>query len=137
MNWPKTAEITGGILAGLFFVPLTIVTVRTILEGRAGPWIPATDISEAMARDAAEGWFHRSLTAFDIAFNVIVLRGQQDETISTHTYRAFLEGKFWGKYMNKWLCWFQPNHGPLATTGDYYRAMVRVAVLKKVLGVIS
>jgi hypothetical protein len=134
MNWKLTAEITSGILGGLFTVPFVMTTVRTIIDGHAPPW-NINDIAAAEARDAAEGWLHRSLSAFDIAFNVIVLRGQQDETISTHSYRAFLEGKLWGKVMNKWLSWFQPNHGPLATTGDYFRASVRVKILKGILGI--
>lgn len=133
MNWTLFAEITGSILAGLFFIPLTIATIRTIIDGHAAPWVPG-DIAAAEARVAKEGWLHRALSAFDIGFNVIILRGEQDETISTHSYRASLEGKLWGKLMMRWLNWWQPNHGPLATTGDYYRASVRVAVLKKILG---
>lgn len=135
MNWKLAAEISGSILSGLFLIPFTMSTIRAVREPKLIPWNGQVDIDAAEARDAAEGWLHRSLSAFDIAFNVIVLRGQQDETISTHSYRAQLEGKRWGKIMMAWLNWFQPNHGPLATTGDYYRASVRVAILKKILGI--
>lgn len=135
MNWKLTGEISGSIIAGLFVVPFTMATVRAAIGIKVLPWNGSPDIAAAEVRDGAEGWLHRSLTAFDIAFNVIVLRGQQDETISTHAYRASLEGKQWGIGMTKWLSWFQPNHGPLATTGDYYRASVRVVILKKILGV--
>lgn len=134
MSLPLAAQITIGILAGLLLIPLSIATLRAIIDGRSSPWVPG-DIPAAEARVAAEGWPHRAMSAFDIAFNVIVLRGEQDETISTHSYRASLEGKRWGKLMMIWLNWCQPNHGPLATTGDYYRALVRVNALKKILGV--
>lgn len=95
----------------------------------------SSDIPAAMAKAAAEPWWHRGLCAFDIAFNVIVLRGQQDETISTHSWRAQQEGKLWGKAMCWWLNLFQANHGPQAACGDLERATARVAVLKKSLGI--
>lgn len=60
---------------------------------------------------------------------------QQDETISTHAWRAANEGKLWGKLMCDWLNLFQPNHGEKAAAGDLERALVRVAVLKKSLGI--
>ncbi len=135
MNWKLAAEISGGIMAGLFLVPFSMATIRALRGIKTPVWNGTVDIAVAQKRDAAEGWLHRSLSAFDIAFNVIVLRGQQDETISTHAYRASLEDKWWGIQMTKWLCWFQPNHGQLATSGDLYRASVRVEVLKKILGV--
>ena len=92
------------------------------------------DIPTVMAKAGREGWIHRGLGAFDIAFNVIVLRGQQDETISTHSWRAQQDDKLWGKAMCWWLNLFQANHGPQAACGDLERASVRVAVLKKALG---
>lgn len=134
MNWSLTAEMSGSILAGLFIIPFSMVTIRTWLGSKTPVWDPS-DVGAAEAKAAAESWVHRSLAAFDIAFNVIVLRGQQDETISTHSYRAYLEGKWWGKIMNGWLGWFQDNHGPRAASGDLERATVRVEVLKKILGV--
>jgi hypothetical protein len=63
------------------------------------------------------------------------LRGQQDETISTHSWRASVEGKRWGKLMNAWLGWLEPCHGQKAASGDLERAMARVAVLSRFLGV--
>jgi hypothetical protein len=82
-----------------------------------------------------EGWAHRALVAFDIAFNVIVLRGAPDETISSHAWRAEQEGKFWGIWMCHWLNGFQSNHGFKAASGDLERAQARVNVLRKALGV--
>ena len=131
MSWKLLTTV---ILASLFAVPLLITAIRTLIEGSAPAWVPG-DIAAAEARAAAEGWLHRSLAAFDIAFNVIVLRGQQDETISTHAYRAAVAGRFWGKLMCRWLDWFQPNHGPKAASGDLERATARVAVLNRLLGV--
>jgi hypothetical protein len=134
MNWKLAGEISGAIIAGLFLVPFTMVTIRTWLDGSAPTWNP-NDIVIAEAQSAKEGWIHRILVAFDIFCNVALWRGQEDETISTHSYRAFLEGKLWGKIMNHWLSWFQPNHGAKAASGDLQRAQVRVAILKRILGV--
>jgi hypothetical protein len=119
------------ILLGLF-----VSTIRSVFRLNTKDikvWNP-TDIPAAMAKAAAEAWWHRSLGAFDIAVNVILLRGQQDETISTHSWRAACEGKMWGKAMCWWLNLFQANHGPQAACGDLERATARVAVLKKALG---
>src|ERR1700674_1116954 len=132
MSLVLAAEIVGSIIGALLVIPGMMVTIRAIVAPRhQAPFNSAADVAVAMARAAKEGWAHRSLCAFDIAFNVIVLRGQQDETISTHSWRAAQEGKLWGKVMCGWLNWFQPNHGPKAASGDLERATVRVAVLKK------
>jgi hypothetical protein len=80
----------------------------------------STQQQEAQA--AHEGWVHRSLVAFDQAVNVIVLRGQPDETISSHSARAALEGKKWGVVMSKFLNLFQKDHGAKAIAGDEQRA---------------
>lgn len=134
-NLILAGKITGSAIAGLILVSTAIATVRAILDRNTPllPWI-VTDVAAAELRASKESWLHRSLAAFDIAFNVIVLRGQQDETISTHSWRAAQEGKLWGKAMTLWLDGFQPNHGPRAASGDLERATVRVAVLKKALG---
>jgi hypothetical protein len=129
-----TGEITTAVISGLIAISAIMGFTRELLHGPDPTWHPDTDIPVAMAKAANEGWVHRQLVAFDIAFNVIVLRGQQDETISTHSYRAMLEGKTWGKLMCKWLNGFQANHGPKATSGDYQRALTRVQMLKKALG---
>jgi hypothetical protein len=124
-----------GSVAGLILAGFLVATLRAILNHKkAAPWNP-DDIPAAMAKAASEKWVHRSLAAFDIAVNVILLRGQQDETISTHSWRAAQLGKLWGRAMCWWLNLFQPNHGPLAACGDLVRAMTRVAVLKKALGI--
>ena len=74
------------------------------------------------AQAAKEGWLHRSLVAFDQAVNVIVLRGQPDETISSHSARAAIEGKKWGVVVSKFLNLFQKDHGAKAIAGDDQRA---------------
>ena len=88
------------------------------------PITPLTP-QQAVAEEAStvkESWWHRSLVAFDIACNVIVLRGQPDETISSHAARADEEGKRWGKVLSGMLDWFQPDHGAAAQAGDVERA---------------
>lgn len=71
---------------------------------------------------AKEGYIHRVLVAFDIFCNVVFFRGQQDETISSHSARAALEGKLWGIWLSKALDWIQPDHGAKAIAGDVERA---------------
>ena len=134
MNWKLAAEISGAIMAGLIFIPFVLMIIRTKIEGSDSVWIPA-DVSEAEDIASREGWILRSLVAFDIACNVIIFWGEQDETISTHAWRDSLENKLWGRLMNRWLEWWQPNHGLRAASGDLQRATVRVLILKKVLGV--
>ena len=69
-----------------------------------------------------EGYIHRFLVAFDIFCNVTFLRGQEDETISSHSARAAEEGKTWGIWMSKFLDLFQSDHGAKAQAGDVERA---------------
>lgn len=133
-NLLLAGKITGSVIGSLIGVAFLISTVRTILDGKAAPWVPG-DIPAAMKQASEEGWAHRSLVAFDIGFNVVFLRGQPDETISTHAWRASTEGKIWGKWMSDWLGWFQANHGQKAACGDLERATVRVVMLKKFLGI--
>lgn len=128
-------EITALSISALIAVSFLMATIRAAVSGTAKPFNPATDVAKAEASASQEWWPHRMLVAFDIAFNVIVLRGQQDETISTHSWRANQEGKLWGKLMTKWLNGFQPNHGWKAASGDLERAKSRVSVLSKALGV--
>ena len=134
MNWLLTGEISGGIVAGLWIVAYGIAGVRRLIRGSFVPEV----INQAFydkysAQASAEGWLHRFLVVFDIAFNVL-LRGQEDETLSSRAYRASLEGKWWGYLLNKWLCLIQPQHGPKAMVGDMWRAGNRLATGKKVLG---
>ena len=92
------------------------------------------NIAIAMAKSNHEGRIHRWLDAFDIFLNVTFMNGQNDETMSAHAWRASCEGKLWGKAMNWWLNGFQPNHGYQAACGDLQRALNRVAIEKKALG---
>lgn len=73
-------------------------------------------------RAAEERYWVRCLIALDIFVNVVLLKGQQDETISSHSARAALQGKAWGIWLSKFLNWFQPNHGAQAIAGDEERA---------------
>ena len=88
------------------------------------PITPLTPEQAAVQEQQAakEGWIHRDLVAVDIAANVVVLKGQPDETISSHAARADEQGKFWGKAMSRFLDFFQADHGPKAQAGDIERA---------------
>ena len=127
-------EISGITVAALIAMAVVLASIRALIGQISTKW-NSSDVAPAEKLASAEWWPHRSLSAFDIAFNVIVLRGQPDETISTHSYRASLEGKLWGETMIAWLNGIQPNHGPRAASGDLERAQSRVAVLSKLLGV--
>jgi hypothetical protein len=85
------------------------------------PLTPAE--AQVQEQEAAhEGWLHRDLVAVDIAANVVVLKGQPDETISSHAARADEQGKRWGRWMSRFLDIFQKDHGPKAQSGDIERA---------------
>lgn len=128
-----TGEITATAIAVLVTISVVMATVRAAIGNRVPQW-SSSQVAVQELRASQEGWLHRALVAFDIAFNVIVLRGQQDETISTHSWRAQQEGKTWGKWMCWWLDGFQPLHGYKAASGDLERAKSRVAQLSKMLG---
>jgi hypothetical protein len=117
----------------LLLTGFVVATVHAIRGEGTTPWC-ATDILTAMTASSKEGWVHRALVAFDIACNVIFLRGRQDETISSHSWRAAKEGKRWGKAMTWWLCLFQANHGEKAACGDLQRAIAATGFLKNALG---
>ena len=119
--------VVGLILSGLF-----TSAIRSIFHLNTGK---AVGVPEMMEQASKEGWIHRCLVALDIVINVILLRGQQDETISSHSWRAMNGGKLWGRAMCWWLNLFQENHGFKAACGDLERATVRCEVLKKALGV--
>jgi hypothetical protein len=127
-------EITATAITSLITISVVMASVRAAIAGKAPAWVVA-DVAQAELQSSKEGWPHRALVAFDIWFNVTILRGQQDETISTHSWRAQQEGKTWGKWMCWWLDGFQPNHGFKAASGDLQRAKSRVAQLSKMLGV--
>lgn len=126
--------LSAATIAGLVVMAAVMATVRAFLGRKTTPWVVG-DVPEAERRAAAEGYPHRALVALDIFMNVVVLVGQQDETMSTHAWRAATAGKLWGKLMNGWLNWIQPNHGYLAASGDLERAMARVATLSKALNI--
>jgi hypothetical protein len=135
MNWMLTGEISGGIIVGMWAVAYAIAGVRRLMHGS---FVPEA-INDAFylkysAQAAAEGWLHRFLVVFDIALNVL-LRGQEDETLSSRAYRASLERKVWGIVLNYWLDLIQSQHGPKAMVGDMWRAINRLTVGMKVLGI--
>lgn len=126
-------EIYAIAATSLVVLSLTIGTIRGLFNRNAVPFSYPQDVPAASARAQAEGYLHRILVALDIFLNVVFLLGQQDETMSTHAWRASLEGRWWGKAMNWWLNGFQAQHGPQAASGDLERASVRVATLVKAL----
>lgn len=128
-------EISAIVIASLVAVSVVMATVRAVLHGKYPAFNPSTDVAIAEARAAKEGYAHRVLVAFDIFLNVVVLAGRQGETISAHAYITALEGKLWGKLMNKWLCGIQANHGQKAASGDLERSMAETSRLRKILGV--
>lgn len=69
-----------------------------------------------------EGYWHRFWVAVDIAINVTLLRGQQDETISSHAARSALQGKLWGRILSSFLNLFEKDHGAKAQAADIARA---------------
>lgn len=129
------SEIIGGTITALIAISFLMATFRAMLGVRSRPFNPATDVALAEAHAAKEGWLHRSLVAFDVAVNVIVLRGNQGETISAHAWRASNKGHLWGKLMTKWLDGFQDSHGWRAASGDLERATAEASILRKALGV--
>src|SRR5690348_9761107 len=114
-------KISGLTITGLILVAAIMATIRALL-GRAKEIWSVSDVAVAESQAAAEGYPHRALVALDIFLNVLVLRGQQDETISAHAWRASLQGHLWGRALNGWLCWIQENHGQKAASGDLERA---------------
>lgn len=91
------------------------------------PLTPEQEVHQELTA-AKEGWFHRSLVAFDQMINVIIFRGQPGETISTHSARADRLGKTWGKLMSRFLDLFQADHGAKARAGDIERAKNLLAI---------
>jgi hypothetical protein len=74
------------------------------------------------AQSLQHSYIVRCLIAFDVLCNVVFLRGRLDETISSHSARAALEGKQWGIIISKFLDIFSKNHGAGAIIGDAARA---------------
>jgi hypothetical protein len=133
MTLPHTsllaAEITLASLGGLTAIAALIMAFRRWRGAKPVPFSAA----QAQAAAAHENRLVRALVALDIFVNVLVLNGQLDETISTHSWRARTAGKLWGKVLCGWLNWIQPDHGELAAAGDLERAEERVAVEEKAL----
>ena len=129
-------ELSAITISGLLVIGFILASVRALMGHKDAPWVIG-DIAAAEARAAGEKYPHRALTALDIFMNVVFFFGDQDETISTHSYRAKLWGHWWGTAMTWWLCLLQPNHNFLAASGDLERATARVSILSKLLGISS
>lgn len=127
-------EIYLAAASGLIVVSTLFRLVHLILGTSNSMPMNPENIAKAMAKSNNESRIHRWLDAFDIFLNVTFMNGQNDETMSAHAWRASVDGKLWGKAMNWWLNGFQPNHGYQAACGDLQRALNRVAVEKKALG---
>lgn len=91
------------------------------------PLTPAQTATQEQ-QAAQEGYLKRDAIAVDIAANEILLKGQMDETISSHAARAATEGKLWGKILSSVLNWFQADHGAKAEAGDLERAKNTVRI---------
>lgn len=128
-------EIYAIASASLVVLSWAFATVRALFEGNKLAFSYPADVPVAEAKAATEKYWHRVLVALDIFLNVVVLFGNQGETMSTHAWRASLQGKLWGKLMNRWLNGFQAYHGPQAASGDLERASVMVSLLRKLLHV--
>jgi hypothetical protein len=127
-------EIVFATLVGLVVLSLTMATVRALVHGPDKPWFPA-EIPTEEHLAAVEPYWHRALVAIDVCFNVVLWFGRQGETISTNSYIASLEGKFWGKILNWWLNGIQSHHGLRAACGDLWRSTTEAKRLKKLLKV--
>ena len=127
-------EIYLAAASALVVVSLIFRGIHHILGTSNSMPMNAENIAKAMAKSNDESRIHRWLDAFDIFLNVTFMNGQNDETMSAHSWRASLEGHWWGIAMHWWLCGFQPNHGYQAACGDLQRALNRVVVEKKALG---
>lgn len=128
-------ELAAATIAGLILIGLGVASLRACLGETNETWI-LSDVAAAEAKAQKEIYPKRVLAAFDVFCNVVFFKGQQDETISTHSWRASLEGKLWGKAMIWWLNLMQPNHGQHAACGDLEKAAARVSVLAKLLGIV-
>lgn len=126
-------KVIGVVLAALWASAYLVFFIRRLLNGPDKlEVIDQAFIDKYEKQASTEGWIHRILVVVDIAGNVF-FRGQEDETISTHSWRASLQGKLWGRVMNYWLDLYQSQHGPKAAVGDLYRAKCRIATLSKLL----
>src|SRR5258708_3374965 len=126
-------EIYGIAAASLVVVSLLIGRIRSWVDKNEVPFIYPQDVAKAEAKAAAEPWWHRQLVALDIWMNSFFFNGYSGETMSTHAWRASLEGKGWGIAMNWWLNGFQAQHGPQAASGDLWRSTTEANRLKKLL----
>lgn len=128
------AEIYVIVAVSLVLISVTMGKIRSFIDRNAKPFVYPDNVPAAEAKAAAEPWWHRQLVALDVWMNSLFFNGYACETMSTHAWRASLEGKWWGKAMNWWLNGFQAQHGPQAASGDLERAISEVTRMKKMLG---
>lgn len=130
-------EIFVAVIASLVTFGLVMTTIRALINGHFvidGPFT-SSDETTAELRASREAWWHKSLVAFDQFFNVFLLNGYPDETISAHAWRKSKQGKWWAVGLSRWLSWIQPNHGAKAAAGDRYRAITVAAIESQALGI--
>lgn len=101
-----------------------LMSILTNFFKRLSPITPLTKAQTAAEEAAAatESVIHNDFVAVDIATNVVVLGGHQDETISSHASRDALEHKPVGVVVSEVLDLFQANHGAKAQAADVERA---------------
>lgn len=126
-KWPSNTKIiwsVGRCFADRACSDVMMIAWNASAPAVTGPVKPLTpeQVKLQEAQAAAESWLHRDAVAIDQATNVIVLKGQPDETISSHAARAATEGKWWGKALSMFLNLFQKDHGAKAEAGDLERA---------------
>jgi hypothetical protein len=121
-------------ISALVLIAVIMASLRAMYGEATQVWVPQ-DVVPTELRASKEGYVHRALVALDIFVNVIVLLGEQGQTISSHAWMAAQERKMWGKAMTTWLDWIQPNHGQQAASGDLERATNSATILHKFLGV--
>lgn len=121
-----------GAIALLLLIGVSMALARALKGSAAQPWTPA-EIPEAEARAAREGYVHRCLVALDMMLNVWLFRGNPDETISTHAWRAAKRGVVAAKVLLWWLDLLDPHHGHLAAAADIERGRAIEGLLMPLL----
>lgn len=96
----------------------------------SNPVTPLTpeEYKQEQTSEPKESWFHRAAVAVDIAANVLVFDGQQDETMSSHAARLAVEKRSGvrhevGVIVSEGLDLIEKNHGAKAIAADELRGL--------------
>lgn len=65
-----------------------------------------------------DSYRRRVWLALDQLGNVVIFRGDEDETISSNAAKANIRGEFWGRALCMLLNWLDPGHCPRAIEPD-------------------